>query len=170
MPWAFGQVYLNPWASLVFPSCQLRVVLLSIAAQCLLPGVCPAAPVSGVQTPCPPPTPGVGAGGGLGVRWTGVRWGASEGGEEQPQWGWSRWPGLGWEVSWESKRPGDQQAPPATWVPRDKYQVFDSAPRGLLRAEELEDQGQTLANVFILRLLENSDDREATYMLKASSQ
>ncbi|XP_010839556.1 PREDICTED: ephexin-1 [Bison bison bison] len=53
---------------------------------------------------------------------------------------------------------------------RDKYQVFDSAPRGLLRAEELEDQGQTLANVFILRLLENSDDREATYMLKASSQ
>lgn len=34
-------------------------------------------------------------------------------------------------------------------------------PRGLLRAEELEDQGQTLANV-ILRLLENSDNREAT--------
>lgn len=56
------------------------------------------------------------------------------------------------------------------WVPRDKYQVFDSAPRGLLRVEELEDQGQTLANVFILRLLENADDREATYMLKASSQ
>lgn len=53
---------------------------------------------------------------------------------------------------------------------RDKYQVFDSAPRGLLRVEELEDQGQTLANVFILRLLENADDREATYMLKASSQ
>lgn len=56
------------------------------------------------------------------------------------------------------------------WVPRDKYQVFDSAPRGLLRVEELEDQGQTLANVFILRLLENADDREATYMLKATSQ
>ncbi|ELK17099.1 Ephexin-1 [Pteropus alecto] len=55
-------------------------------------------------------------------------------------------------------------------IPGDKYQVFDSAPRGLLRVEELEDQGQTLANVFILRLLENSDDREATYMLKASSQ
>ena len=55
-------------------------------------------------------------------------------------------------------------------VPRDKYQVFDSAPRGLLRVEELEDQGQTLANVFILRLLENADDREATYMLKASAQ
>uniref|UniRef100_A0A8C9B7Q5 Neuronal guanine nucleotide exchange factor n=1 Tax=Prolemur simus TaxID=1328070 RepID=A0A8C9B7Q5_PROSS len=55
-------------------------------------------------------------------------------------------------------------------MPGDKYQVFDSAPRGLLRVEELEDQGQTLANVFILRLLENADDREATYMLKASSQ
>ncbi|XP_076770970.1 ephexin-1 isoform X1 [Arvicanthis niloticus] len=55
-------------------------------------------------------------------------------------------------------------------IPGDKYQVFDSAPRGLLRVEELEDQGQTLANVFILRLLENADDREATYMLKASSQ
>lgn len=58
----------------------------------------------------------------------------------------------------------------APLLPRDKYQVFDSAPRGLLRVEELEDQGQTLANVFILRLLENADDREATYMLKASSQ
>lgn len=58
----------------------------------------------------------------------------------------------------------------SSWVPRDKYQVFDSAPRGLLRVEELEDQGQTLANVFILRLLENADDREATYMLKATSQ
>ncbi|XP_006171208.1 ephexin-1 isoform X1 [Tupaia chinensis] len=55
-------------------------------------------------------------------------------------------------------------------IPGDKYQVFDSAPRGLLRVEELEDQGQTLANVFILRLLENADDREATYMLKATSQ
>lgn len=54
--------------------------------------------------------------------------------------------------------------------PSDKYQVFDSAPRGLLRVEELEDQGQSLANVFILRLLENADDREVSYMLKASSQ
>lgn len=61
-------------------------------------------------------------------------------------------------------------APCLPCPPRDKYQVFDSAPRGLLRVEELEDQGQTLANVFILRLLENADDREATYMLKASSQ
>lgn len=59
---------------------------------------------------------------------------------------------------------------PFSLISRDKYQVFDSAPRGLLRVEELEDQGQTLANVFILRLLENADDREATYMLKASSQ
>ncbi|XP_006016046.2 ephexin-1 [Alligator sinensis] len=55
-------------------------------------------------------------------------------------------------------------------IPGDKYQVFDSAPRGLLRVEELEDQGQSLANVFILRLLENADDREVSYMLKASSQ
>ncbi|KAM6326247.1 ephexin-1 [Podargus strigoides] len=55
-------------------------------------------------------------------------------------------------------------------IPGDKYQVFDSAPRGLLRVEELEDQGQSLANVFILRLLENADEREASYMLKASSQ
>ncbi|XP_075793503.1 ephexin-1 isoform X1 [Pelodiscus sinensis] len=55
-------------------------------------------------------------------------------------------------------------------IPGEKYQVFDSAPRGLLRVEELEDQGQSLANVFILRLLENTDDREVSYMLKASSQ
>lgn len=67
-------------------------------------------------------------------------------------------------------RPAWTDTPPAPSVPRDKYQVFDSASRGLLRVEELEDQGQTLANVFILRLLENADDREATYMLKASSQ
>lgn len=48
--------------------------------------------------------------------------------------------------------------------------MFDVAARGLLRVEELEDQGQTLANVFILRLLENAHEREFTYMLKASSQ
>lgn len=74
--------------------------------------------------------------------------------------------GVGVRCRW---RAGDPRAP-ASLAPRDKYQVFDSAPRGLLRVEELEDQGQTLANVFILRLLENADDREATYMLKASSQ
>lgn len=119
--------------------------------------------------PCPLSMPRVGGG----TRSEGDRrsgGGLPEGGEEWPQWGQSRWSGLRWKVSWEPEHPGDQHAPPAAWVPRDKYQVFDSAPRGLLRVEELEDQGQTLANVFILRLLENSDDREATYMLKASSQ
>ncbi|XP_069473996.1 ephexin-1 isoform X2 [Ambystoma mexicanum] len=55
-------------------------------------------------------------------------------------------------------------------VTSDRYQVFDCAARGLLRVEELEDQGQALANVFILKLLENTDEREASYMLKASSQ
>lgn len=123
--------------------------------------------VRGVD-PCPLSTPRSGGTRGEGDRRSGR--GLPEGGEERPQWGQSRWPGLWWKVSWESEHPGDKYTPPATWVPRDKYQVFDSAPRGLLRVEELEDQGQTLANVFILRLLENSDDREATYMLKASSQ
>ncbi|OCT78812.1 ephexin-1 isoform X1 [Xenopus laevis] len=52
----------------------------------------------------------------------------------------------------------------------ERYQVFDVATRGLLRVEELEDQGQTLANVFILKLLENAHEREFTYMLKATSQ
>lgn len=111
--------------------------------------------------------------------WEGAAWGEGdrhwgrgllEGGEEWQWWGWPCWlarvrallgpPGL---------LKTDMPTLPSS-VPRDKYQVFDSAPRGLLRVEELEDQGQTLANVFILRLLENSDDREATYMLKASSQ
>ncbi|KAM4772111.1 ephexin-1 isoform 2-T2 [Rhinophrynus dorsalis] len=55
-------------------------------------------------------------------------------------------------------------------LPGERYQVFDVAARGLLRVEELEDQGQTLANVFILKLLENAHEREFTYMLKASSQ
>ncbi|XP_075057844.1 ephexin-1 isoform X2 [Mixophyes fleayi] len=55
-------------------------------------------------------------------------------------------------------------------LPGDRYQVFDVAARGLLRVEELEDQGQSLANVFILRLLENTHEREFTYMLKATSQ
>ncbi|XP_063298449.1 ephexin-1 isoform X1 [Pelobates fuscus] len=54
--------------------------------------------------------------------------------------------------------------------PGDRYQVFDVAARGLLRVEELEDQGQSLANVFILKLLENAHEREFTYMLKATSQ
>ncbi|XP_051873717.1 ephexin-1 isoform X2 [Pristis pectinata] len=51
----------------------------------------------------------------------------------------------------------------------DRYEVFDYALRGLLRVQELEDQGQALANVFTLRLLENSNDREIQYMLKAKS-
>ncbi|XP_075425711.1 ephexin-1 [Ascaphus truei] len=55
-------------------------------------------------------------------------------------------------------------------LPGDRYQVFDVAARGLLRVEELEDQGLTLANVFILKLLENAHEREFTYMLKATSQ
>lgn len=54
--------------------------------------------------------------------------------------------------------------------PGDRYQVFDVAARGLLRVEELEDQGQSLANVFILKLLENAHEREFTYMLKATTQ
>ncbi|XP_044145358.1 ephexin-1-like isoform X1 [Bufo gargarizans] len=55
-------------------------------------------------------------------------------------------------------------------LPGERYQVFDVAARGLLCVEELEDQGQSLANVFILRLLENAHEREFSYMLKASSQ
>ncbi|XP_067851574.1 ephexin-1 [Heptranchias perlo] len=51
----------------------------------------------------------------------------------------------------------------------DRYEVFDYALRGLLRVQELEDQGQALANVFTLRLLENNNDREIQYMLKAKS-
>ncbi|XP_018423169.1 PREDICTED: ephexin-1 isoform X2 [Nanorana parkeri] len=54
--------------------------------------------------------------------------------------------------------------------PGDRFQVFDVAARGLLRVEELEDQGQSFANVFILKLLENAHEREFTYMLKALSQ
>ncbi|KAM9316458.1 ephexin-1 [Gastrophryne carolinensis] len=55
-------------------------------------------------------------------------------------------------------------------LPGERYEVFDVAARGLLRVEELEDQGHALANVFILKLLENAHEREFTYMLKASSQ
>ncbi|XP_067898171.1 ephexin-1 isoform X2 [Heterodontus francisci] len=51
----------------------------------------------------------------------------------------------------------------------DRYEVFDYALRGLLRVQELEDQGQALANVFVLRLLENNNEREVQYMLKAKS-
>ncbi|XP_077422592.1 ephexin-1 isoform X1 [Vanacampus margaritifer] len=51
----------------------------------------------------------------------------------------------------------------------DKFQVLDSCPRAMLRTEDLEDQGQMLAYVFNLKLLENQEDRQASYMLKTSS-
>ncbi|XP_072311486.1 ephexin-1 [Eucyclogobius newberryi] len=51
----------------------------------------------------------------------------------------------------------------------DKFQVLDSCTRAMLRTDDLEDQGQLLANVFNLRLLENQEDREANYMLKTTS-
>ncbi|XP_007885981.2 ephexin-1 isoform X2 [Callorhinchus milii] len=51
----------------------------------------------------------------------------------------------------------------------DKYQVFDHARRGLLRTQDLEDQGQTLANMFTLRILENYREKEIQYMLRAKS-
>lgn len=39
----------------------------------------------------------------------------------------------------------------------------------MLRTEDLEDQGQLLANVFNLRLLENQEEREVRYTLKTTS-
>ncbi|XP_053729757.1 ephexin-1 [Synchiropus splendidus] len=51
----------------------------------------------------------------------------------------------------------------------DKFQVLDSCTRAMLRTEDLEDQGQMLANVFNLKLLENQEEREVNYLLKASS-
>lgn len=39
----------------------------------------------------------------------------------------------------------------------------------MLRTEDLEDQGQMLANVFNLKLLENQEERQVNYMLKTSS-
>ncbi|XP_022617076.1 ephexin-1 [Seriola dumerili] len=51
----------------------------------------------------------------------------------------------------------------------DKFQVLDSCSRAMLRTEDLEDQGQLLASVFNLKLLENQEEREVSYMLKAAS-
>lgn len=51
----------------------------------------------------------------------------------------------------------------------DKFQVLNSCTRAMLRTDDLEDQGQLLANVFNLRLLENQEDREVRYMLKTTS-
>lgn len=51
----------------------------------------------------------------------------------------------------------------------DKFQVLDSCSRAMLRTEDMEDQGQMLANVFNLKLLENQEERPVSYMLKTSS-
>lgn len=54
-------------------------------------------------------------------------------------------------------------------VSGDKFQVLDSCTRAMLRTEDLEDQGQMLAYVFNLKLLENQEERQVNYMLKTSS-
>ncbi|TDH14729.1 hypothetical protein EPR50_G00023390 [Perca flavescens] len=51
----------------------------------------------------------------------------------------------------------------------EKFQVLDSCTRAMLRTEDLEDQGQLLANVFNLKLLENQEERPVSYMLKTCS-
>uniref|UniRef100_A0A6Q2Z513 Neuronal guanine nucleotide exchange factor n=1 Tax=Esox lucius TaxID=8010 RepID=A0A6Q2Z513_ESOLU len=51
----------------------------------------------------------------------------------------------------------------------EKFQVLDSCTRAMLRTEDLDDQGQMLAYVFNLKLLENQEDRPVSYMLKTSS-
>ncbi|KAF3692554.1 Ephexin-1 Eph-interacting exchange protein Neuronal guanine nucleotide exchange factor [Channa argus] len=51
----------------------------------------------------------------------------------------------------------------------DRFQVLDSCTRAMLRTEDLEDQGQMLANVFNLKLLENQEERQVSYMLKTAS-
>lgn len=51
----------------------------------------------------------------------------------------------------------------------DKFQVLDSCTRAMLRTDDLEDQGQLLANVFNLKLLENQEERTANYMLKTAN-
>ncbi|KAL4647129.1 ephexin-1 [Arapaima gigas] len=51
----------------------------------------------------------------------------------------------------------------------EKFQVLDSCTRAMLRTEDMEDQGQMLANVFTLHLMENQDERSVTYLLKTTS-
>ncbi|XP_058490600.1 ephexin-1 [Solea solea] len=51
----------------------------------------------------------------------------------------------------------------------DKFQVLDWCTRAMLRTEDLDDQGQLLASVFNLKLLENQEDRAVNYMLKTAS-
>ena len=55
------------------------------------------------------------------------------------------------------------------FVSGEKFQVLDSCTRAMLRTEDMEDQGQMLANVFNLKLLENQEERHVSYMLKTSS-
>ncbi|KAG7281418.1 hypothetical protein CRUP_029867 [Coryphaenoides rupestris] len=51
----------------------------------------------------------------------------------------------------------------------EKFQVLDSCTRAMLRTEDQEDQGQLLANIFHLKLLENQEERMVSYMLKTTS-
>ncbi|KAJ3590218.1 hypothetical protein NHX12_008172 [Muraenolepis orangiensis] len=51
----------------------------------------------------------------------------------------------------------------------DKFQVLDSCTRAMLRTDDQEGQGQMMANIFNLNLLENQEDRTISYMLKATS-
>ncbi|XP_060762585.1 ephexin-1 [Neoarius graeffei] len=51
----------------------------------------------------------------------------------------------------------------------EKFQVLDSCSRSMLRTEDMEDQGQVLAFAFVLKLLENQEDRPISYMLKTNS-
>lgn len=90
------------WASLFkpLPSCQLGAVLLSMWGCSSVPaarGVPSRSRVRGAD-PCPLSTPRVGGDWGEGDRCSG--WGLPEVGEERPQRGQSRWPGLQWKVSW----------------------------------------------------------------------
>ncbi|KAK2868144.1 hypothetical protein Q7C36_000015 [Tachysurus vachellii] len=51
----------------------------------------------------------------------------------------------------------------------EKFQVLDSCSRSMLRTEDMEDQGQVLAFAFVLKLLENQEERPISYMLKTNS-
>uniref|UniRef100_A0A3Q3AP02 Neuronal guanine nucleotide exchange factor n=1 Tax=Kryptolebias marmoratus TaxID=37003 RepID=A0A3Q3AP02_KRYMA len=51
----------------------------------------------------------------------------------------------------------------------DRFQVMDSSARSMLRTEDHEDQGQLLANVFTLKILENQDKSSVLYMIQTSS-
>ncbi|XP_028816977.1 ephexin-1 isoform X2 [Denticeps clupeoides] len=50
----------------------------------------------------------------------------------------------------------------------EKFQVLDSCSRSMLRTEDMDDQGQMLACVFVLKLLENQEERTVSYMMKTS--